>query len=117
MGNYLEIILNFLKTPQGLAVIIAIVVTFIKWLFENTGLGKYRTLWEKYGGIVVKAFDMTEKFIPDGTDNKALAKIDSFLKVFVESYTEAYSKTPPKKLLTWAKQQASMLAHEIKEKK
>ena len=105
---------DFAGSPEGLVFIIGAVVGLLKWLFEHTGIGKYKLMWEKYGGMVVNAFAMAEKAIPDNTDNKTLAKIDSFLKTFTASYQEAYNKPAPDSLLTWAKYQASLLAQQAK---
>ena len=105
---------DFAQSPEGLVFIIGAVVGLLKWLFEHTGIGKYKLLWEKYGGMVVNAFAMAEKAIPDDTQNKTLAKVDAFLKTFCASYQEAYNKPAPESLVTWAKYQASLLAAQAK---
>lgn len=71
------------------AAVIALVVKtgvdrLVAWLKTDTGLK-----WKPYVGYVMVAVKAAETAIPDGTENKSLAKLDYATKSIVARYEEA----------------------------
>jgi len=59
--------------------------------------------WTKYQGLLITAVKMAEKMVPDGSENKSLARADVALKVFADRYTHAYGLFPSADVLAIAK--------------
>jgi hypothetical protein len=97
----------------------------LDWLTSPTALGwiaflavagyailKERKPWiEKYGDMVVRAFNYAEKAIPDDTPNKSLQKLDAFFRAFKKSWLEKYGKTPSEDDIVQARDAAERLVY------
>jgi len=66
----------------------------------------------RYENLVYEAFNAAEKLIPDDTQNKALAKLDYFLKAFRDGYKRQTGKEPSDKQLEQARGAAEKLVYE-----
>lgn len=99
----MEVVINFLNSPVGITLIVAIIVFALNMIYDK------KPAWVKYEGWAIGAVKMAEKAIPDDTENKSLAKADYALKWFCKRYTEAKGKMPSKKLQTEMKQGISIV--------
>ena len=91
--DYLYMIWSFLNTPLGYVISGFIILFIINKIFDA------KPSWAKYESLMIGAIKMAENFIPDGTENKGLAKADKALEYFITSYTKAKGKPPSKKVI------------------
>lgn len=64
--------------------------------------------------MIVNAFNIAEKVIPDSTGPAWMQKTDKALKVFIEQYKKREGKEPSEGLIEFAKDQWALIANEIK---
>jgi len=75
-----------LGTPQGLAAIAGMFSWLIAKLF--TRKPKWKEYFDKYKGTMLSAVKLAEKEIPDGTENKSMARADQALKYILSVHQE-----------------------------
>ncbi len=110
-----DIIVGLLGNPVTWGVLLAAVFVIISWVVYRTKTQKDDQIWHMVTGIAVNAFNIAEKFIPDGSGG-TLGKLDVALKTFTEEYRKRTGKAPNENVLDWAKDEWSILAHELKKK-
>lgn len=105
-------------------IIVALAGNPVAWgVFAVIGLAAFAMIAKKTKtklddqilAMLVHAFDMAEKVIPDASKG-ILGKTDAALKTFKDQYIDRYGKKPPDKLMAFAKDQWAILAHELKKK-
>lgn len=84
IGNYLW---AFANSPLGIALIIALVGGLLAKLYTK------KPLWKTYEGSVIAGIKWAEKAIPDDTENKSLARLDTALKYVIVIVESATGKT------------------------
>jgi len=88
-----DMIIKLLSTEAVMALIIGAFVTYIvKWLATKDG-----EKFKQYEGYAITAIKAAEKAIPDGVDNKGLARADFALKTFLSAYQKATGVNPNEK--------------------
>jgi len=91
--DILKLIITFLHTPLGWTVSGFLILFVINKIFSA------KPGWAKYEGWMISAVKFAEKAIPDDAENGGLAKANSALQYFIESYRKAKGKEPSKKLV------------------
>lgn len=112
MNAIKEIIIALLGNPITWGVIGTIVLAVVAMIVGKTKTRKDDAIL----AMVLRAFDLTEKWIPDGKGPKWLQKTDEALKQFKSEYIERYGSKPPESILELAKDQWAIIAHELKKK-
>jgi len=103
-------VLDSLTTPGGLWLLATLAILLL-------GLAAKKWPKKDITGLVYRAFLWAEKAIPDGSpEPKAMAKLDAFLKKFIEEYNKRHGKAPSKKVLEAAADKAEGLALATKTK-
>ena len=77
------------------------IIAFVKYLFV-------------YRSFIIDLFYYVEETIPDDMENKSIAKLDLFLKKFIELHKRLTNKVPSEQLLNIAKTTVEKLAEEEK---
>ena len=80
----INVLWDALNSPGGL--------TAMAGLFVWLGRKICRPAWKDYEGTIVSAIRLAEKQIPDGTENKGLAKLDTALEYVLKVYEESRGK-------------------------
>lgn len=112
MNVVMEIVQSLLGNPVTWGVIGVIVLAIISIIVKKTKTTKDDAIL----AMIIRAFDLAEKFIPDDKGPAWLQKTDNALKTFKDQYIDRYGKKPPENLVNLAKDQWSILAHELKKK-
>ena len=110
-----EIVVNLLSSPVIWGVIAIIVFVVVKIIVSKTKTTKDDEIFNKAMGMIVNAFNVAEKWIPDGSSGN-MGKVDVALKKFIEEYTKREGKAPTEDLINFAKDQWATLAFEAKKK-
>ena len=74
----------FLKTAEGITVLIVAIVVILRAVVLWTKTKKDDEFLAKYGKFVFSAAEMAEKAIPDGSQTPALQFLDNALKAIAE---------------------------------
>ncbi len=88
----LELGWQVLNTPAGITAMAGALLFLVNKLYDK------KPKWAAYEGAIISGIKFAEKQIPDGTENKGLAKLDSALQYVVKVYTQARGKQPPPKV-------------------
>jgi len=110
MGMFQEIFKTLIQSEVFWTVVFIVVVALISLIVKKTKTTKDDQIW----AMVVNAFNIAEKLIPDGQGPAFLQKADNALKTFNEEYFKRFGANPPDDLQQFAKDQWSKLAFEIK---
>lgn len=86
MKDILELIWTALNSPFGYMAVAGVLI----WLL-NRVYGA-QPGWAAYEGTIISAVKFAEKEIPDGTENKGLARLDAALKYVLRVYEEVNGK-------------------------
>lgn len=83
----MDTFLSLLDTNAAIALIVsAITAAVAVWIKKKPEV-------EKWTGLLIEACKWAEKAIPDGTENKSMARADAALKHFITRYEEITGKT------------------------
>ena len=107
MGEYIKIALG---NPIIMGVILVILVVIIGIIVKATKTQKDDAIY----AMIVNAFNIAEKVIPDGTGPTWLKKTDTALKTFNDEFKKREGKAPTEDILQFAKDQWAILANELK---
>lgn len=110
-----EIVVNLLSSPIVWGVILTGLFVLIGYIIHKTKTKKDDTIWHAIQGMVINAFNIAEKAIPD-TSKGTFGKIDIALKTFTEEYRKRNGKAPDEGLVNFAKDEFAILAREAKKK-
>lgn len=105
-----EIVSSLLHSDVFWTVIFLAIVAIISMIIKKTKNTKDDQVW----AMVVNAFNMAEKIIPDNSGPAWVQKIDNALKTFNADYYARFGSNPPDNLQQFAKDQWSKLALELK---
>lgn len=105
-----EILVALAGNPVVIGIILTIIIVIVGIIVKRTKTQKDDAIY----AMIVNAFNLAEKIIPDKTGPAWLQKTDQALKVFSEEYKKREGKEPTADLLTFAKDQWSLLANELK---
>ena len=84
-----DMLIKLLQTDAVIALIVGAFVTYLaKWLATKDG-----AKFKQYEGYAITAIKAAEKAIPDGADNKSLAKADFAMREFLKRYEAATGVT------------------------
>lgn len=84
----MDTIIGLLDTQAAMAFVVSIIAAgLVVWVKKKPEIAKYE-------GLLIAACKWAEKAIPDGTQNKSLARADAALKQFLLRYEELTGKEP-----------------------
>ena len=89
--SVLKLVWEALNSPAGIALLAGALIWALNYIY-----GK-KPSWEKFEGAIVSGIKLAEKSVPDGTENKGLARLDAALKYVIKVYEEAKGKKPSAK--------------------
>lgn len=105
-----EIAISLLHSDVFWTVVFIAIVAVISFIVKKTKNTKDDAIW----AMIVNAFNIAEKIIPDGAGPAWLQKTDNALKTFNEEYFKRFGSNPPDNIQQFAKDQWAKLALEIK---
>jgi len=86
MAEILLQIWAFLQSGPGIVLVATAVLLVLNRLYRS------EPAWRAYEGTIIAAVKYAEKAIPDGTENKALKRMDKALKYVLKVYSEVEGK-------------------------
>ena len=90
----LQTIIDILNSDAVLAAIPTIGALLITWACKRSGrIERAIEIATKYSGTIISGIKQAEKAIPDGSENKALMRLDQALR-YVVKVIERYEKRP-----------------------
>jgi len=105
-----EIVVGLLSSPAVWGVILTTLFVFIGYIVHKTKTKKDDAIWHAIQGMLINAFNIAEKAIPD-TSKGTFGKIDVALKTFTEEYSKRNGKAPDEGLINFAKDEFAILAN------
>lgn len=79
---------TFLNSPLGITTIAGALVAALNALYAR------KPAWAAYEGSIIAGIKYAEKMIPDGTENKGLARLDCAAKYVLAIYAQREESTP-----------------------
>jgi len=107
-----EALIAALSNPVIIGIIAVILGVVISIIVKKTKTQKDDAVW----AMIVNAFNIAEKLVPDNSGPVWLQKADQALKVFNAEYAKRVGKEPTADMLQFAKDQWALLANELKTK-
>ena len=89
--SILKLVWEVLNSPAGIAFMAGVLLWSLNKLYAS------KPAWVSFEGAIISAIKFAEVQVPDGTENKGLAKLDAALKYVVKVYEEARGKKPSAK--------------------
>lgn len=88
-----QVIMDFLSQPAVITALAGLAAYLVARLFTA------KPQWQQYVGLIINGVKISEKLIDDNTENKAAARFDMALKIFIERFEAIYQKTPSPALI------------------
>ncbi len=88
-----QVIMDFLSQPAVITALAGLAAYLIARLFTA------KPQWQQYVGLIINGVKISEKLIDDNTENKAAARFNMALKVFIERFEAIYQKAPSPALI------------------
>ena len=88
-----QVIMDFLSQPAVITAIAALAAYLVARLFTA------KPQWQQYIGLIINGVKISEKLIDENTENKAAARFNMALKVFIERFEAIYQKAPSPALI------------------
>jgi len=82
----LEVVWNALNSPAGITAVAGLLLWLLNRLYAK------KPAWKDYEGTIISGIKFAEKHIPDGTENKALLRLDHALRYVLKAYEEVEGK-------------------------
>lgn len=101
--DILKSVLDWFNTPAGVAVIAAVVLYALNYIYAK------KPLWQQYEGTIISAIKMAEKTIPDDSENKSVARLDAALKYVLTVYEGVKKRQATEKELAEIKDGISLI--------
>jgi hypothetical protein len=92
METIFALIWTFLNSPIGMTLVVSALGAILGKIYLS------KPLWKKYEGVVISAVKMAEKAVPDGSENKAVARTDAALKYIIKVLEESGKKVKSKEI-------------------
>ena len=84
--DMLELLWTALNSPFGYMAVAGVLIWLLNRLYAS------QPGWAAYEGTIISAVKLAEKEIPDGTENKGLARLDAALRYVLRVYEEVNGK-------------------------
>ena len=107
-----QALINALQSPAFLGMLLTLVTLVIGIIVKHTKTKKDDEIF----AMVLHAFNIAEKIIPDKSGPAWLQKSDLALKTFFTEYEKRKGQTPKEAILNEAKDTFAILARELKKK-
>lgn len=108
----MEIVKLILGNEVITGVLLTVIVVIAAYFIKRSKTQKDDAIF----AMVVNAFNLAEKVIPDATGPAWLQKSDAALKVFKEQYAKREGKDPSEGLIAFAQDQWAILANQLKKR-